>query len=178
MVAGFKSERWPTSNRYPRPASVGIRTQPGLDKALDLANDLFNALEFVGHRVVLASADLQLGRGQVDEREIATKPRDRWHHSGLWSPYRPTVVYVGAVAIGLSIIEMSENVTLRYLNGKYIRESEYVPPRSRHHVDHSWTTTRDLPSGRMRIVAYSPYGRVSWSTQWQESQIRITTWSD
>ena len=145
-------------------------SQPCLDKALDLANDLFNALESVGHRVVLASADSQLGRGQVDEREIATKPRDRWHHSGLWSPYRPTVVYVGGVAIGLSIIEMSENVTLRYLNGKYIRESEYVPPRSRHHVDHSWTTTRDLPSGRMRIVAYSPYGRVSWSTQWQESK--------
>ena len=24
MVAGFKSERWPTSNRNPRPASVGI----------------------------------------------------------------------------------------------------------------------------------------------------------
>ena len=24
MVADFKSERWPTSNRNPRPASVGI----------------------------------------------------------------------------------------------------------------------------------------------------------
>ena len=63
---------------------------------------------------------------------------------------------------------MSENVTLRYVNGKYIRESEYVPPRNRYHVDDSWTTTRDLPSGRLRIVAYSPYGRVNWSTQWQE----------
>src|SRR5260370_12529354 len=27
MVAGFKSERWPTSNRNTRPASVGIRTR-------------------------------------------------------------------------------------------------------------------------------------------------------
>lgn len=143
-------------------------SQASLDKALDLANDLFNVLESAGHRVALASADAQLGRGQVDEREIATKPHDSGHSSGLWSPYRPTVVYVGAVAIGLSIIEMSENVTLRYLNGKYIRESEYVPPRSRYHADHSWTTTRDLPSGRMRIVAYSPYGRVIWSVQWQE----------
>jgi hypothetical protein len=26
MVAGFKSEPWPASNRYPRPACVGIRT--------------------------------------------------------------------------------------------------------------------------------------------------------
>src|SRR5260370_29229802 len=27
MVAGLKSERWPTSNRNPRPDCVGIRTQ-------------------------------------------------------------------------------------------------------------------------------------------------------
>jgi malonyl-CoA O-methyltransferase len=27
MVAGFKSERWPASNRYPWPASVGIRSK-------------------------------------------------------------------------------------------------------------------------------------------------------
>lgn len=142
----------------------------GLDKALDLANDLFNALESVGHRVVLAPAEADLRREQVEEREIASKPRDRWHYSGLWSPQRPTVVYIGTVAIGLSVIEMTENVLLRYVNGKYIRESEYVPPRSRYHVDNSWTTTRDIPSGRMRIVAYSPYGRVGWSTQWQESK--------
>jgi hypothetical protein len=141
-----------------------------LDKALDLANNLFNSLESVGHRVILAPADARLGRGQIDEREVAPKPRDHWQYSGLWSPYRPTVVYIGTVPIGLSIVEMSENVVLRYLNGKYIRESEYVPPRNRHYVDHSWTTTRDLPSGRMRIVAYSPYGLVSWSTQWHETK--------
>jgi len=67
------------------------------------------------------------------------------------------------VAIGLAIVEMSENVMLRYVSGKYVRESEYVPPRGRYHVDNSRTTTRDLPSGRMRIVAYSPYDRVRWS---------------
>lgn len=145
-------------------------SQAGLDRALDLANDLFNALESVGYRVVLAPADAQLGREQIDEREVATKPRERWQYSGLWSPYRPTVVYVGTVAIGLAIVEMSENVTLRYVNGKYIRDSEYIPPRSRYHVDHTWTTTRDLPSGRMRIIAYSPYGRVGWSMQWQETK--------
>jgi hypothetical protein len=138
-------------------------SQASLNKALDLTNDLFNALESVGHRVVLAPADAKLMRGRIDEREFATKPRDRWQYNGLWSPYRPTVVYVGTVAIGLSIVEMSENVTLRYLNGKYIRESEYVPPRGRH-VDHSWTTTRDLPSGPMRdcrLFSLPPGGLVN-----------------
>jgi hypothetical protein len=61
-------------------------SQASLDKALDLADDLFNALESVDHRVVLAPADAQLGRGEVDERETAPKPRDRWQYSGLWSP--------------------------------------------------------------------------------------------
>ena len=147
-----------------------IASKSSLDKALDLANNLFNALEAVGYRVVVAPSDAQLSRDRIDERELATKHREHRRYSGLWSPYRPTVVYVGTVAVGLSIVEMSENATVRYLNGKYVRESECVPPRSRYHVDHSWTMTRDLPSGRMRIIAYSPYEGVSWSAQWQETK--------
>ena len=145
-------------------------SQAGLDKALGLANDLFNALESVGHRVTMASAEAGLRRAPIDEREGAAKPRQHWEHRGLWSPYRPTVVYIGTVAIGLTIIEMSESVTLRYHKGKYIRESEYVPPRGGYNADYSWTTTRELPSGRMRIVAYSPYGRADWVAQWDESK--------
>jgi len=142
----------------------------GLDKALNLANDLFNRLESVGHRVVLAPSDAQFGRGHFDEREVASMPREHWQLSGLWSPYRPTVVYVGTIAIGLAIVETSETVTLRYLAGKYVRDTDYVAPRGRYAVDHSWTTTRNLPSGRMRIIAFSPYGRVSWKMQWQETR--------
>jgi hypothetical protein len=144
-------------------------SQAGLDKALSLANDLFNAFESAGHRVMLASAEANLRRERIDERETATASRNYWEENRLWSPYRPTVVYLGTVAFGLSIVEMSENVTLRYLNGKYVRESDYVPPRNRY-VDHSWKTNRELPSGRMRIICYSPYGRVSWSAQWQEAK--------
>lgn len=145
-------------------------SQACLEKALDLANDLYNAFESIGHRVVIAPNDADLGRGSIDEREVPAKPRDRWGYTGIWSPYRPTVVYIGTVAIGLALVEMSENVVLRYVRGKYIRESEYVPPRRPYYDDHSWTTTNDVPSGRMRLVAYSPYGRVSWSKSWQETK--------
>lgn len=147
-----------------------IASQANLDKALNLANDLFNAFESVGYRVMLASADANFSRERIDEREVATKSRNYWEDNRLWSPYRPTVVYIGTVGFGLSIVEMSENIILRYLNGKYVREEDYVPPRERYHVDHSWTTNRELPSGRMRIVCYSPYRRVSWSAQWQETK--------
>lgn len=144
-------------------------SEAGLEKALALANDLFNAFESVGHRVVLAPSDSSLRRSQIEEREAGGKARDPWAYRGPWSPLRPTVAFVGSVAIGLAIIEMSEHVTLHYLNGKYLREREFLaaPQRFRHH---SWTSNQDVPSGRMRIVAYAPYGRVSWSRQWDETK--------
>lgn len=146
-------------------------SKAGLDKALDFANDLFNAFTSVGHRVVIAPSDEQFGRTTIDEREVRTKQRNPYYHSGPWSPYRPTVVYIGSVAFGVAIVEMSEEVLLRYVRGKYIREADYIPPRpSRHFVEHTWATTRELPSGRLRLVAYSPYHRVSWSTEWQETK--------
>jgi hypothetical protein len=151
---------------------VDITTsEAGLDRALNLANDLFNAFGSVGHRVVIASPDSQLKRGHIDEREDHSTPRDHYHYSGLWSPHRPTAVYIGDVAIGLAIVEMSEPVLLRYVNGKYIRDADYIPPRlGRDGRDHTWTTTRELPSGRFRIIAYSPYSRVDWSLDWQETR--------
>lgn len=141
----------------------------GLDKALEIANDLFNALTSVGHRVVIAPADVNLGRAQLEEREVADKQRDYWQR-GLWSPYRPTVAYVGTVAVGLAIVEISEKVTLRYLNGKYIRETELPGGSRRYDHLHSWTTTRDLPSGRIRIIAYSPYRAVDHTLRWDETK--------
>lgn len=59
---------------------------------------------------------------------------------------------------------------MRYVNGKYIRESEYTPPKgSRGHADHTWTTTKNIPSGRLRIVVYSPQRDISWSLTFQET---------
>lgn len=154
-------------------------SRSGLDKALGFANDLFNALESVGHRVVIAPPDGRFRRERVQEKEAPPKkdPRhDPYGYDRLWSPCRSTVAYVDSLAFGLTIVEMTESVAMRYVNGKYIRESDYVPPKaSRHYVDHTWTTTKDLPSGRLRLVVYSPYGSVSWSTSFQETKARRLT---
>ena len=65
-----------------------------------------------------------------------------------------------SVAFGLAIIEMSENVELRYINGKYVRESDYKPSKaSRRYAILSWTTTKDIPCGRLRLLVLCP---VSW----------------
>lgn len=84
----------------------------GFDKALGFANDLFNALESTGHRVVIAPQDAQLGRERIDEHEQPPRTQRRIDPNGcshLWSPYRPTVVYVDSVIFGLAVIEMTES---------------------------------------------------------------------
>lgn len=152
----------------------------GLDKALAFANDLFNALESAGHRVVLAPQDEPFNRESIDEHE-REQPRKRqqqnhYCYNRLWSPYRPTVVYVGSIAIGLALIEMSESVEMRYVNGKYIRESDYKPPKnSSRYANHTWTSTRELPCGRLRLLIYAPYRNVSWSMQFQETTTQTLT---
>ena len=101
-------------------------TKAGLDKALSFGNELFLALEDQGHRVLIAPNGEPFQRAEVDEHE---KPRKNRGYSNLWSPGRCTVVYIGTIAIGLTIIEMSEEAEARYVNGQYVRLSEYVPPR-------------------------------------------------
>ena len=87
-----------------------------------------------------------LHRVTTDECE---QPRKTRPYNNLWSPARCTVVYIGSVAIGLTILEMSEEVVARYINGEYIRESDYVPPkRNRYALDRmTWTTNKAFPSG-------------------------------
>jgi hypothetical protein len=48
----------------------------GLDNALAFANDLFNALESAGYRVVLAPQGEQLRRSKVEEYEQPKKKQD------------------------------------------------------------------------------------------------------
>jgi len=144
-------------------------TKTGLDKALAFANELFTHLEDRGHRVVLSPKEARFYRTEIDEHEVPKKHRG-YYHNDLWCPHRCTVVYIGTVAIGLTIIEMSEEVEVRSVNGKYVRVEDYVPPKRGY--DHSWTTTREMATGRLCLQAYSPYCRATWDKRWQESEKR------
>lgn len=150
-----------------------VVTNTGLDKALTFANELFLALEDRGYRVVIAPTGESFHRADVDEREASN---DKSHYNNLWYPARCTVAYVGTVALGLTIIEMSEEVEVRYVNGKYIRLSEYSPQaRRRNSLDHSWMSTRDLPTERLCLQVYSPYPLANWIYQWRETKGRDLT---
>ena len=176
---GYKVDEGQHLRPYKRLMVDVTASRPGLDKALAFANELFNALESIGHRVLISSQAENFTRAHIDGREQLPKaPRNEqsYNYSRLWSPQRPTVVYVGSVAFGLAIVEMSESVVLRYVDGKYIRESDYKPSKAAlRYGDHSWTTTKDIPCGRLRLVVYAPYRGVSWSMSFDEGKDRALT---
>ena len=95
-----------------------------LEKAFGFASDLFNALEAAGHRVLLGQ---RMHRIELDEHEVRHKqPAHRY--PSLWTPAQPTIVYIGTAPVGLALIEMSEDVLMRYVNGDYI----FYDKKSRH----------------------------------------------
>lgn len=170
----FEITRQPTSSGYLRPTKrilVDLTvSETGLDKALAFANELFLALETAGHHVVLSPNRAEFRRERVDEHEV---PRKNDYESNLWVPDRKTVVYIGTVPIGLSVIELSEPAEARYVDGKYVRASDYQSPkRRRYGYDSSWTTSHDFPSGRLCLQAYSPHRLASWVRQWRETKER------
>ena len=178
LIAGarkhFESGRPVNSGEYLRPlkkllVDVTVSAEQLL-RALALANELFNALDAAGYPVTLGYHGQGLFRSPIDENEVPSKtPHDRY--PSLWTPSQPTLVHVGEVSIGLSLVELSESVLMRYVNGRYIRETDYRPPQStRQFVDRSWTATRDLRTGRFRLIAYAPQPNVSWSKHWQEDK--------
>jgi hypothetical protein len=116
-------------------------------------------------------------RAQVDEHETRRKKKnDDVYGSRLWHPGRATDVYIGTVAIGLTIIEMSEEAEVRYVKGEYARTDQQLEPKHRRHVfEDSWTTKRDFPTGRLCLQAYSPDRRSEWSKQWRETKERDLT---
>ena len=130
---GYKVEEGQHLRPYKRLMVDVTASLAGLDKALAFANDLFNALESAGYRVLISSPSENFTRARIDEHEQLQKKQNGEHSyydSRLWSPQRPTVVYVGSLAFGLAVVEMSENVEVRYVNRRYVRESDHKPPRA------------------------------------------------
>jgi len=120
--------------------------------------------------VVIAPQSEHFHRAEVDERE---NPEKHGYYNNLWRPQPCTVVYIGTVAIGLTIIELSVRIDARYFKGEYVRLSDYVPKRQgRYAQDSGWTSQHDFPTGRLCLQAYSPYPRAQWTQLWRETKHR------
>lgn len=82
---------------------------------------------------------------------------------------RPTVVYVGATAIGLTLYEMTEEVEVVYVNGEYLPVRDLSAQQLRRYSgSHHWRAKEEHASGRFCLQAYCPSADVNWSRQWPE----------
>ncbi|MEJ7015736.1 hypothetical protein [Sinorhizobium meliloti] len=145
-----------------------ISSEPALLRALSIANDLYLALTKEGYRVHIAPTSNDLRRIHVNEQEMERKDRRCYNSGSNLGPDQPTVFYIDTVPIGLALTEMTERVTMRYLNGDYHREdSKPIRSAKPWQLTHSWTTEQDMPCGRFRLIAYSPKNGVFWSVSWQ-----------
>jgi hypothetical protein len=145
-----------------------IASKDSLERALSITSQFYLMLEDQGHRVRIAPESPRIYRAEVDERDN-TKPNR--YYSDLWHPYRPTVVYIQDIVIGLTLFEISEEVEVGYLNGKYIPMNEYLNnPLIKSKSAFSWTSKSDMPSGRLCIQAYSTHPGTKWIKQWRESK--------
>ena len=146
-----------------------VSSEARLDGALDFSNRLFQTLEAKGHRVVLAPANTRMRRAEFDVREAAPKTH---YYPRTWSPDRATVVYVGAVPIGLTLFEVTERVEVVYVKGDYIPVRTLTAEQLRRYKEpYNWRTHKDYASGRLCLQAYSPDWRAPWTKQWRESKV-------
>lgn len=149
-----------------------VTSEARLVRALDIANEVYSALDGNGHRVLIAPSNEKMRRVHIDEREFPQKDRKygRYWTGRIWTPYRPTIAYIDGVPIGVAITEMTERVPMRYLGSQYVREdSKAVKSAKSWQLAGSWLREQDLPSGRFRLMAYSPMNGVDWIEAWQET---------
>jgi hypothetical protein len=144
-----------------------IVTKDSLDSALAFANALFLALEKRGHRVIFASANEYVMRPAIDTRDVRTKTA---FHDNLWAPGRQTILYLNGTPIGLTIFELTELTPMRYVNGKYVPEKDYVAPKSARLSELHWKSNQEIPSRRLCLQAYTSYYDAKWEKQWKESR--------
>lgn len=170
--AQFLNSRPTRDDGFLRPykrALPDLRTSSAaLDRGLLLANALYNAFEEAGHHVVLSGLNSAARRLQIDPREAPIKGQRYDPYPQPWRPDRPTLVQTEGVSIGLIVLEMTEHVKMRYTNNGFVRDSPELAARLERSHGSGWTTFEDVPSGRLRIVAYAADSGIDWSQSWQE----------
>jgi hypothetical protein len=138
-----------------------VVSAPTLPRAIDSLSDLFIYLEAHGCPVRLDNA---FGH----RPQVLLEGPLRWpgENPDIWRPCRLTVTFVGKLAFGLTLFEASERVEVVSLNGTYVRLTEAMKLPRRRLPD--WTTHVYLPTGRLVLRAYAPYGQVTWQKEWRE----------
>ena len=172
---GFLEEATPTEAGYMAPRKKNVLdafvTKAMIRGAAEAVDAIFIELEMRGHRVQLSADYYYHHRPPID---VAQRPiqNQYYRQPNTWQPGRPTIAYVNGALIGLTLFELTENVRVRRTGAnRYVRISDLPPtrryaPQSPDEADE----TRDMPTGRFVLRAYSPRHDINWQHEWTESQ--------
>jgi len=150
--------RWKTSEGYLKPNKKIIPdifvTPECVDKVIAFTNTLFLAFAKEGYEVYYAGYDER--PFYPPEHDIFEDESKERRFKDIWSPLKSTMVSMDGMVFGIKIYEMLIEEKSIYLDGDYIRVSEFTPAlerKARYH--HTWESTREYGSRRLCAMFYS-----------------------
>ena len=129
-----------------------VTSQEHLEDSIALAQKLFSRLEDYSYRILLANTDDDFVTLKIETDEIPENKKEEYYTNAPSRPRVNTVAYMGTVAIGLTIVEMTE----------------LVPTKD--NSFYSYTSTKKVTSRRYRLYAYSPYRHTELVKSWQDTK--------
>lgn len=169
---GYLEEASPNESGYMVPrkrnlldAFVTKGTIRGAAEALDA---LFIELEMRGHRVRLGDYNHHRPAVHVAQRAIT----DRYSGApNQWQPGLPTLAYVRGAVIGVTLFELTEHVRVRRKGTDRCVRIRDLPAIRRYAPQSPDETdlTRDMPTGRLVLRAYSSVPDTDWRHEWTDA---------
>jgi hypothetical protein len=145
-----------SSSIYVRPRQYRwvdlLTSKEHLEDSITLAQKLFSRLEDYGYRISIANAEDNFIMKSIETDEVPEKKINEYYRSIPRRPMYNTVAYLGTVAVGIAIVEMTELVTVKE---NYFYSTPY---------------TKKAASRRYRISAYSPYRNTELEKSWQDTK--------
>lgn len=149
-----------------------IVTEPSLRRAASVLQKLSSHFRDANCRISVACSEGRYTRKALGNEEGRLKRSV--FETNLWSPGRPTLVFIGEVAIGLSIYEQTVEKEMVYLDGRYVpvKEANEIKPGlwDRKTKTFYRRSAQRVASKRLCLRAYSPYSRVGWEYTWTEDK--------
>lgn len=152
-----------------------VVTEPALQRAASVLLKLANCFREMNYRISIACGESGFTRKALGNEDGRLK-RSAFE-TDVWAPARPTIVFIGEVAMGLTVYEATVEKEMVYLDGQYwpVKEAKELKPGlwDRKTKTFYRRSTQRVASKRLCLRAYSPYGRVDWARTWTEDKVSL-----
>lgn len=144
-------------------------SETGFNSAIDFLRRFFAALGKHGYWVRLAESGEGLHCQNIDIKEDPKGGGFRCY--SLWRPCSASIICVGDMLFAFSLVEMTEYVPAKEVNGRYIRDETMIRwMRGKYDKPFRYVVKHTLPTGRFLLQLYSPYSSTNWQVQFRQTK--------